>query len=179
MNVRTAVIEMLEDPTLPPEDREPRGPVDPSAVDRFEQEWGMSIPQAVREWLAVRNGAFIGYRLPLVSRPGVSGTSRPHFGTCRSGIHAAGSRWQRMATGDYYVAASESSPEPEGVIIFVDQMDFETPAYAVGSDMWHFLYGLASTELRSEDWWPFDEGTVLAVDPGLARHPSLPLPWRR
>jgi hypothetical protein len=80
-------------------------------------------------------------------------------------------------SGDYYVAASTSSREPEGVILFIDQMDFETPAYVVGSDMWHFLYGLACTELRSEEWWPFDERMVLALDPDLALHPSLPMPW--
>jgi cell wall assembly regulator SMI1 len=177
LNVRDAVLEMLRDPTLPPEDREPRGPVDPKAVERFEVRWGLSLPPAVREWLGVRNGAFIGYQVALGIETGegwdIESTLQDlSIWRLRGWIPVAAD-----GNGDYYVAASESSPEPDGVIFFIDQMDFERPAYVVGSDMWHFLYGLASTELRSEEWWPFDEGTMLALDPELALHPSLPMPW--
>src|SRR5688500_4642495 len=99
MNVRDAVIEMLEDPTLPPVDREPRGPVGPSAVDRFQHEWGLSMPLAVREWLAARNGAFIGHQVALGIETGGVWDIEATLRDSRCGIYAAGSRWQRMEVG--------------------------------------------------------------------------------
>ena len=176
-DARLAAIELLEDPTLARESDDLRGPVDPDTIRRFQPRSGLRLPPAFRDWLCCHNGGLIGTQV-----------------ACGLGTDAA---WEVEATlqmeprwthrgwipvgadgnGDYYLAASASSREPEGLVFFVDQMDFSVPDYVVGSDMWHFLYGLACQELRSEEWWPFERDRMLEVDPALATVASALLPW--
>jgi cell wall assembly regulator SMI1 len=176
-DAQVAALELLDDPTLARASDDLRGPVDPDAIRRFEADSGLALPPAVREWLGHHNGGLIGNQIVCGLGTGASweieATLRMEPRWMERGWIPVGAD----GNGDYYLSASATSREPEGLVFFVDQMDFGAPAYAVGSDMWHFLYGLASQELRSEEWWPFERDRALEVDPMLARVASVPLPW--
>jgi hypothetical protein len=175
-DVREAVLGMIEDPTVTADDVDIRGPVDPHAIRRFEADSGLALPPAVRDWLGHHNGGGIGYRYTL----GL-GTGEWEIEDMLREVEPWLDRgWLPVGgdgNGDYYLVGTSSSREPEGLVFFVDQMDFSVPDYAVGSDIWHFLYGLACQELRSEEWWPFERDRMLAVDPTLATVAAVPLPW--
>jgi hypothetical protein len=81
-------------------------------------------------------------------------------------------------TGNHYITVTEASSEPTGVIFFIDTVPLEDrPTYAVGSDMWHFLRGVLSTEI-GEDWWLYDGIRTLEADTRLAQFSEYGLPWK-
>jgi cell wall assembly regulator SMI1 len=176
-DARVAALELLEDPSLMREEDDLSGPADPDAISRFEAEFGLVLPEAVRDWLGHHNGGGVGNQIACGLGTGAAWEiedilRREPVWKDRGWIPVGADGF-----GDYYLAASRSSREPEGLIFFVDQMDFEAPAYVVGSGVWHFLYGLACDELRSEDWWPFERDRMLEVDPALTTVDAVPLPW--
>lgn len=176
---REIVLDQLGRVPRPPGYELPGGASD-ADINQFEERTGTSLPSSLREWLKTVNGAMIG--------PG--GT----YGICPNDDYldietnlGRFPEWTRIGwlpvagdgTGNYYVAATDASPQPGGSIHFVEAMEsVEEPAFIVGSDMWHFLRGLFSREL-GEEWWPFDERRTLKADPDLSRYTELTLPWMK
>ena len=182
MGTREDVLELLRDPRVWFDDEV--GPIQGAAASElasFEERTGITIPSAVRDWLSVCNGAWVG-------RGGAFGVApQPHDGL---DIEYALATWSDWATrgwiplgcdemGDYYMTGTARSAEPEGIVFFLDtHQSFEEPWFVVASDVWHFMKGYLSDE-RGEDWWPFDRDTVVASDPEILRCSSLVLPWAR
>jgi SMI1 / KNR4 family (SUKH-1) len=144
----------------------------------FEARTGLTLPDEFRDWLGFCNGALVG-------PGGVYGVDpREGFLDIESRL-ADFPVWRELGlipaagggTGDYFVVASAASSEPTGIVMFVEPVaSFEEPAFAVASDTWHFLQGLFSAEM-GEGWWPFDARATLDLDPALATHASVGLPW--
>jgi cell wall assembly regulator SMI1 len=176
-DVREAALAMVEDPALMREENDLRGPVDPDAVRRFQTESGLALPPAVRDWLGRHNGGLIGNQIVSGLGTGAPWEIEDMVRRVEPWLERGWVPVGADGNGDYYLVGTSSSREPEGVVFFVDRMDFGVPDYVVGSDMWHFLYGLACQELRSEEWWPFERDRMLEVDPTLATVDSVPLPW--
>jgi hypothetical protein len=158
--------------------RRPLGTTLPTAasdaeIDALARRTRVSIPSAVREWLAFTNGPKIGpggvYGLNDFEKTyGFLPEFRDH-------------RWLPLGTdgcGDYYVLALESEDHPLQPVYFIDPIPdgYEIPAYAVASIFWQFLWFLFNREL-GEDRWPFDPAFVLEHDPALAKVATAPLPW--
>jgi hypothetical protein len=182
VGTREDVLDLLRDPRVWFYDEaRPLTAASPSDLASFEERTGIVIPPAIRDWLSLCNGAWVG-------RGGAFGVSpQPHEGLDMEAVYASWSDWAMKAwiplgndeTGDYYMAGTAKSAEPEGVVFFLDtHQSFEEPWFVVASDVWHFMKGYLSDE-RGEDWWPFDRDAVVASDPEILRYSSLVLPWER
>jgi len=85
--------------------------------------------------------------------------------------------------GDVYVLMGNIKLLSTGThpIGFLDQSDFSEPEYVVASGVWRFLHFLLQNQMLSDAgkdrYWPFDEKTVLAIDPDLVQCKEVPLPW--
>lgn len=124
-------------------------------LDGFEERTGLRLPAETRDWLSVCNGALIGPGGVYGVRPREDWldiesilTDFPSWQT-RGWIPVAGD-----GNGNHYVASSAASPEPAGIIMFVEPLvNPANPSFAVASGTWHFLHGLFSIE-QGETWWP-------------------------
>jgi cell wall assembly regulator SMI1 len=182
VGAREDVLDLLRDPRVWFYD-EVRPITGASASDlaSFEERTGIVIPPAIRDWLSLCNGAWVGAGGAFGVAP------QPHEGLDMESVYASWSDWAMKGwiplgddqTGDYYMAGTAQSIEPEGVVFFLDtHQSFEEPWFVVASDVWHFMKGYLSDE-RGDDWWPFDRDAVVASDPEILRYSSLVLPWER
>ena len=142
-------------------------------IEAFVRRTGVSIPSDVKEWLAYTNG-------PLIGPGGVYGLDEyEHTYSFLQEFREL--RWLPLGTdgcGDYYVLALESGDHPLQPVYFIDPIPcgYDSPAYAVASGFWQFLWFLFKREL-GDDRWPFNSAFVLEHDPELARVTTAPLPW--
>lgn len=82
--------------------------------------------------------------------------------------------------GDIYVLASQLvSPGGTHPVFFLDQADWDRPAYLVASGLWRFLYRLFRSEIEPRPLaaWPFDRAAMQLEDPELAVCRGIRLPW--
>ena len=171
-------------------------------LENFERNFEIKLPIEVREWLKFCNGVD-------VNPGGVIGLSKigKHFEWSPSWQKNA---WIPLASdgcGDYYVlAASEMiSTSRTHPVFFIDQCDYERPAYIVASGLWKFFRFLFEDEIitqesppnldvENEGWyerflerlndpndkhyWPFKKEQVLQKDRFLNDYEgNTPFPW--
>jgi cell wall assembly regulator SMI1 len=148
---------------------------------RFEENFGLEVPDDLRNWLKIFNGVEIG--------PGNlyginTGWDATNIETYLEISGWAAKHWIPVAgdgCGNYYVM-DWSEPENFGYpIYFIDGLHVDRPDYIVGSTIWPFIEGLLLREQRGDAgrWWPFDEERMLQHDPALRHYRGpAPLPWR-
>jgi cell wall assembly regulator SMI1 len=147
------------------------------ALRRFETEVGISLPPGVRSWLTAYNGPLAGkdvFGIAPISDDLDMGAILLMYPTWRDEL------WLPVAgdgCGNYYLVATRNEFGEGEPVFFVDTMrDCDTPAYLVGSDVWHFMrfYLLDELDLTG---WPFDAAEVVAADPHILNFKGIPLPW--
>ena len=171
------------------------GPIKPASLEdirEFEMESGNKLPAELAEWVSVCNGAAVNpgglYSLKDILS---------HYKSVNPSWLAKG--WIPIASdgcGDYYVLNTSVAIPTSGThpVYFVDQCDYEKPAYVVASGLWHFLKFLLDHEIldqalspevsmnataqNPETYWPFNKAYVLQRDSELANYQGdAPLPW--
>lgn len=154
------------------------GGTTPDTIGDFEKRTGIEVPDAVEEWLCAHNGEFVGPGNVYGIRP----VSDPLSIERVLGFYSAWAPrgWLPIAgdgSGNTYVCCTGRDVGKTGAVCFIDaHQSTDLPAYAVGSDVWHFLHGLLRRE-AGERGWPFDSGVALDWDPGLAGVDNRWLPW--
>ena len=158
------------------------------AFRAFEARWNVVVPAAVREWLKMCNGALAGEGRLL----GIA--TDPQVDIART--YEVYDQWPAMGwlpvaddgCGNYYVAATKAEGAP---VYFIETIaDENSPEYAVGSDIWHFLRSMLQRCIVERDLpfdqmesnepaakWPFDRHKVLTDDPALQNVAGAPKPW--
>jgi hypothetical protein len=159
-------------------------PVSADDTLRFERKYDLDLPAELKAWLRRCDGAAVnpGGIYPLFSRSSEE-VSIDWYLTSYPEWRARG--WLPVASdgcGDVYVlATSLGAPHGTHPVFFLDQADWETPAYLVASGLWRFLFLLLKSEVLHANgervYWPFDREAVLAEDPDLASCRGIPLPW--
>ena len=175
-DVRDAVERLVQRAERPPGYVLP-DPIENAALVAFEQRTRLSVPSSLAQWLARHNGALVG-------PGGIFGIASDDefldIESVRALLQWDETWWLPVAgdgVGNYYGMGTATSAEPEDLVFFVDtHEDPLRPAYAVASDMWHFLFGLLSGD-GDNAWWPFDRDRTLDADPQLAQQRVVALPW--
>jgi hypothetical protein len=170
----------------------PVKPASPEDIREFEMGSGRKLPAELTEWVSVCNGAAVnpGGLYSLKDILSIYKSLYPSW--LAKGLVPIASD----GCGDYYVLdtnrvipTSETHP-----VYFVDQSDYDKPAYVVASGLWRFLKFLLereildealppevrmdATALNPEANWPFNKSHVLRMDPELVNYQgSVPLPW--
>jgi hypothetical protein len=199
--LKTEVLELLKQ-VKPLGERVPLEPATEVQIKAFEQKYKLAIPDELRDWLMLSNGA-------NVNPGGVFGvenfgryfTWHPNWWT---------NNWIPVASdgcGDTYVlAGGEMIPSSKThPVFFIDQSDVDQPAYVVASGFWKFLHFLFENEVihqeappvldtkneglyermqqrladpNRKDYWPFRKDKVLQQDPCLNDYTgATPFPW--
>lgn len=146
------------------------------------------MPDDLRRWFKISNGAFVG-TVPVY---GVHPFSSPLSMERRLEIYP---EWREKSwipisddgCGNYYVLPTRGEFGDGFPVVFVEAVvDPREPGYVVASDLGHFLIFLMESELalmnsdptelvRSP--WPFDELKVVRDDPAILNFFDLRLPW--
>jgi hypothetical protein len=134
MDLRQAVKRLLDQVQLPPESDRPCGTDDRDLRD-FEERTGLRLPEALDAWLRECNGALMGPGGLYGIRPPQTGLDiemplERHPGWLQRGwIPVPGD-----GVGNHYVVTTEISSEPEGIVLFLEEMENpHEPAYVVAS----------------------------------------------
>jgi hypothetical protein len=175
MDVRDEVRDLLSRAPRAPEDSIPQG-VSDDTLRRFEERVGMPVPQTLRDWLRLANGARIGpgglFGIDTRKSLDIENYLR-EYPEWRE------NRWLPVAgdgTGNYYVlvVGRDDGCSP---VFFVDtHEDPAEPAYIVGSDLWQFLRFLLRKECGDRGW-PFSRDKVVMEDPAITLYDDVPQPW--
>ncbi len=171
------------------------GPIKPASqkdIREFETEYGSKLPAELAEWVNMYNGA-------TVNPGGIYGLNDilSLYKSVNPSWLAKG--WIPIASdgcGDYYVLDTNIFIPTSGThpVYFVDQSNYDKPAYVVASGLWRFLKFLLDREIldqalspevrmdataqNPESHWPFNKAHVLQVDPEMVDYQgSVPLPW--
>ena len=155
-------------------------PVSNQQLNQGRKSLGIDLPEDLMRWLTLCNGTLAGaggiYGLypekSWVDAVKILGLS-PEW---------RGLKWIPVASdgcGNFYVlvCGGEAVRPP---VAFVDTIrDRQSLAYAVGSNLWTFIYFYLHREYeaRSKRHWPFDKKWVLGIDPDFANVKVAPLPW--
>jgi cell wall assembly regulator SMI1 len=172
-----------------PSDLPQPGPLPDAEIVALEGRLGIRVPDDLREWLKISNGAFAG-TVPIY---GV------HHGDHPLGMEEVlrifpswrENKWIPVADdgcGNYYVMATQGEFGKGYPIFFVEAVTDETaPRYIVASDLGHFLVLVMESELAQRDLDPvetelepspwFNEQEVLHDDPAVLNFHGVPLPW--
>jgi len=159
-----------------------RDPYPPGAsnaeLDAFSKRTGIELPDDVRAWLRITNGA-----------TGYFGIAPTQEGCDIEEMWSLAPEWQQRgwipvgvdAYGNYYVRVSQGDDDSANAVCFVEGTNRDKLAYAAATDTLHFatfsLKECIVLNVGREHGWPFDESLVLSQDPGLAEVTVAPLPW--
>jgi cell wall assembly regulator SMI1 len=167
------------------------GPLGDAEFDAFEDRIGIRVPDDLREWLKISNGAFVG-TVP------VFGVHPPSYPLSMEKLFEIYPSWREKkwipvasdGCGNYYVIPTQGEYGEGFPIVFVEAVtDYETPKYIVASDLSHFLIFLIEDEqllmkmepldlLEGEPTpWPFDEQKVVNDDPAILNFRDVRVPW--
>lgn len=163
----------------PPEQALPAGISDEDLAG-FERRTSISLPNDVRDWLAITNGPCVGpgglYGVRSRRRDLDIETFLDLFPSWRA------HKWIPIAgdgCGNYYVIATQSEFGSGFPVLFIEpSVSTESPSYIVASGIGMFLVFLLESELGVRGW-PFNEKYVSCADPEITRFVGLPLPWSR
>lgn len=141
-------------------------------IEEFQDRNALVLPESLREWLKICNGACVGpggvYGLRadfrLIDIDTIFGLY-PEW-EVKKWIPVAGD-----GCGNHYLLLPD-----ESVCFFDTQCDPAKAMYLVGSSLSHFLVFLFRREL-GEGGWPFDSMYVLTHDPEISRCGAAPKPW--
>ena len=154
----------------------PEGATD-EQIDSITSRVGIAVPIELRQWLRTCNGVLVG--------PGNIYGVRPDLAFLDIGylldLHPEwiNQGWIPIAgdgCGSYYVLATRSSTRRGHPIFFIDEYDYNVPAYVVASNLWSFLWFLLQDEF-GRDYWPQDKDKVLEIDPDLSEYSEIPRLW--
>ena len=154
-------------------DELPLSGASPAEIAAAEAKLGRRLPEELRDWLSVVNGACIGRQYFI----GVHPASYDIESTLEGTPYWEGRGWLPIAgdgCGDYYVLLEDEIGHP---IAFIDQMDFEKLAYVVSSNLAIFLRRFIAAEAILDWGWLFDKSEMLEKDPALLTLNVAPLPW--
>lgn len=154
----------------------------PEDFKKFEAKFSIEIPESLKEWLTFCNGASIQPgEIYGINSPNVSLNIEKFYGIFEEWLSLG---WMPLASdgcGDYYVLDTKYSIDGEFPVFFIDQEEYESPAYIVASNPWYFFYFLFSSELMEDNgedaYWPFDKSKVVAKNPNILKFKRVPLPW--
>lgn len=159
-------------------------PVHAADVTAFERKHRLELPDELKGWLRHCDGAPVspGGIYPLFSRSPDQASIDWYLESFPSWRDRG---WIPIASdgcGDVFLLATRiRAPGGTHPVFFLDQADFENPAYLVASGLWRFLYFLLKSELERDQGqhvsWPFDRDAVLTEDPDLAACSGMPFPW--
>jgi cell wall assembly regulator SMI1 len=158
-------------------------------INALEDRIGTRVPDDLRDWLKISNGAFVG-TVPLY------GVHPPGFPLRMEKILEIYPLWREKkwipissdGCGNYYLMATQGEFGQGHPIFFVEAVTDETaPRYIVASDLGHFLVLVMESELAQRDLdavetelepspW-FNEQKVLHDDPAILNFHGVPLPW--
>lgn len=148
------------------------------AIDAFTNRTGVNVPEDMREWLQLSNG-------PCIGPGGIYGIETAREELDIEFIWKLRPRWKERrwipiaddGCGNDYVMVTQGEFGPGYPIVFFDTIaNRHWPAYAVASDLGHFLVFLLERELGKEGW-PFNEKMVTSADPAIVQIKRVPLPW--
>lgn len=144
-------------------------------LDKFSVRTGVALPNQLREWLKITNGAAGFYGVSPARRdPEAIWALRPYWKQ-RLWIPVADDGF-----GNYYVQlcpqASDFSIQP---VCFVEAIGDDDVAYVVASDMLRFalFYLEQETMVPTGPSWPFNKKYMLSKDAQLEKVTDLPMPW--
>ena len=150
--------------------------------NEFESKFQIKLPDELKEWLMLCNGA------PL--QPGdVYGINSPNSSLNISNFYKIFTEWPLLkwiplasdGCGDYYVLDTQLRINNMSPIYFIDQEDYDSPAYIVASNTWSFFYFLFLDEINDNkggnNFWPFEKCKVIERDPAILKFKNIPLPW--
>ncbi|MEY4530119.1 MAG: hypothetical protein RLZZ156_840 [Deinococcota bacterium] len=145
----------------------------------FETHYKLHLPNSMREFLQVINGAYVGSQVFL----GINSTTNNEIGRFLELIPSWVQRnWIPIASdgcGNYFVmmVANEQN-QPIG---FIDhETGYETVDYVVSSRLEIFVEQFILREVdgtRKLKNWFFDEKIALQIDPNILKFKDLGLPW--
>lgn len=168
----------------------PPAPISDAEIDALQDRIGIPVPEGLREWLKIANGAFVG----TVAAYGAHPTDCPSSLEEVLEIYPLwrDRKWIPVADdgcGNYYVMPTQGEFGEGFPIVFIEAVtDYETPRYIVASDLAHFLVFLIEEELalmnidpveisERPQAWPFDKQIVVHDDPAILNFHGVPLPW--
>ena len=153
-------------------------------ITRFEMANNFRLPDELKQWFGKCNGSPVNpgglYSLGPVGNP----SSVEWFFKEYPDWKTRG--WIPLADdgcGDIYIAVTSYAIGSNGShpVCFLDQADFDKPAYSVASGIWQFIYFLLENETLWNQgmccYWPFDREQVVRRDPELLECGIAPLPW--
>ncbi len=159
-------------------------PASEEDIKRFEGAHEFELPTEVKTWLRRCNGAD-------TNPGGLVSLFSTHETVSLDWYFKEYPEWKSKGwiplandgCGDIYILLSKQIAPVSGThpVCFLDQADFNSPAYFVASGLWRFLYFLLENEILNErgipTYWPFNKASVLKLDPNLAECRDFPLPW--
>jgi cell wall assembly regulator SMI1 len=172
----------------------PQPPPQPAAtsdvdIEALQGRIGIKVPDDLREWLKISNGAFAD-TIP------VYGAHPAEHPLSMEGILNIFPLWREIkwipvagdGCGNYYVIATQNEFGEGFPVVFIEAVtDNSTPRYIVASDLGHFLVLVMESELAQRDLDPveteleplpwFNEQKVLHDDPAILNFHGVPLPW--
>ncbi len=164
-------------------------PLSNKELEAFGAIIGIELPNDLRDWLKISNGALVGtvpvYGLHRGNAPLSMERILRIFPLWRD------RKWIPVAgdgCGNYYVMATQQEFGEGFPIVFVRPVsDKAPPRYIAASDLGHFLVFLMETELRNDaldaadmevepSLW-FNKERALRDDPAILKFHGVPLPW--
>jgi cell wall assembly regulator SMI1 len=143
-------------------------------LDAFVARTGIVLPESLRAWLKVCNGA------PVVA--GLFGVKPVKEHLDIEHIYSFCPEWRLKGwipvssdgCGNYFLIVPTRGQFP---VVFIDTIaNPDAPTYIVASDMIRFLYGLFEDALK-DTGWPCDEDVVLERDPEIATFTEFRKCW--
>jgi hypothetical protein len=174
MNLEEEVKQLVFQVPAPPNELLPGGVTD-EAIAAFEMRTRLAVPASLRAWLRLING-------PCIGPGGLLGIAPERRSLDIEEVLNSYPRWRENGwipvagdgCGDYYVL---NTTESGGPVYFIDTAsDADHLAYAVGSNLWRFLWFLLKEEMGTEGWL-FSKGYVISCDTDIVKCVAAPLPW--
>lgn len=191
MTIKEEVWELIQQLEYDPEHPEIEGATEDEIL-AFEERNNFMLPDELREWLKMCNGARIATGLYGIQK------GRDNQSLIIESEFESFALWKKKGwiplagdgCGDYYILATRSKVLDTHPVFFIDhERSYYQPQYVVASGVWTFLKMLFKEEVQHESHrddddydhdfpWPFDEEWVLKEDPALAYYEGeVPLAW--